>query len=70
MRLILASALTLVSTAAFADPGHSAPEGPLHGLAHAPGDIENLLAIGVVATIIVGGALLLANLARKQRNRR
>lgn len=70
MRLILASALILAPSVAFAHTGHPAPEGPLHGLAHAIGTPENLLAIGLITAVAAAGAVLLAVLNRKGRKQR
>ena len=49
--LTLASALTLLPTAALAHPGHGEALGLLHGLAHPPGSIEHTMAVVMVGTL-------------------
>ena len=66
MRLILALVLTLVPTAAFAHSGHGDVGGLIHGFLHPLGGLDHVLAmvaVGVLAFVLGGRALLLVPLA-------
>jgi urease accessory protein len=55
MRIGLTLALTLIPTAALADPSHGGPQGLLHGLAHPFGSIDHTMArvmVGMLAFML------------------
>lgn len=66
MRILLASAFTLVSTAAFAHAGDGDTAGLLNGFVHALGGLDHVLAmvaVGVFAFVLGGRALFLVPLS-------
>lgn len=66
MRALLALALTLVSTAAFAHAGHAGTSGFLLGVEHPIGGLDHVLAmvaVGVFAYVLGGRALFLVPLS-------
>jgi urease accessory protein len=66
MRALLALALTLLPTAAFAHTGHGDTAGLLHGFMHPVGGLDHVLAmvaVGVFAYVLGGRALWLVPLS-------
>jgi urease accessory protein len=66
MRIFLALAFTLISTAAFAHTGHGDTAGFLHGMLHPAGGLDHILAmvaVGIFAYVLGGRALWLVPLS-------